>query len=76
MICSGMILLPSGIGTFATATLLRFLLKAWALDKYLLTETAASTPKISAPTRTMKKRLFRMGINSPFSTGRGLVNSR
>src|SRR5215217_4438169 len=73
MICSGMILLPIGMGTLATATLFRFLVKPCALDRYLLTDTAASTPKISAPTKTKKKRLFRMGINSPFSPGQDLV---
>jgi hypothetical protein len=31
---------------------------------------------MSAPTRTIKKRLFRMGINSPFCQVEGLVVCR
>src|ERR1041384_2772563 len=59
--CSAMRREPTGIATFATTTSL-VRLKACALSRYCLTETAAIKPKVTAANRAMIKRLFRMMI--------------
>src|SRR6185369_5768687 len=63
--CSGIMREPIGISTFATTTSL-VRLKACALSRYCLTETAAIKPKVIAANRAMIKRLFRMMINLHF----------